>query len=324
MPVRRGAGMTDGVAWPLVGHGGCEARFAEARAGGRLHHAWLVEGPSGIGKARLARRMAAAVLGAGCEAGTLDAPPDDPVVRKIAAGSHPDLRWVARVPDEKGKLPQDIPVEAIRDLNGFFALKPALGGWRVGVVDALDELNLSGANALLKTLEEPGRNSLLILVSHGSVPVLPTIRSRCRVLRAGRLDPDETREVLGTISGTGSADAAALGLANGRPGFGAALAGSSGLAALNAARVFLRALPAPADAALADLLARGSADDAAFEAMATEFLAWISVKADGDPALARAWLDCSRLLAEARALNMDRGQAAAKLVSALQNAIKAR
>lgn len=316
--------MTENVAWPLVGHADCEAEFVNARSGARLHHAWLIEGPSGIGKARLARRMAASMLGAHCEVGTLDANQDDPVVQKLEAGSHPDLRWIARFADEKGKLAQDIPVDAIRSLNGFFALRPALGGWRVSVVDSLDELNASGANGLLKTLEEPGRNSLLILISHGTEPVLPTIRSRCRVMRLGRLGPEEARRVLEMNSETGKADAATLELADGRPGFGMRLAGPSGTASLNATRAFLRGLPAVSEAALADIVARGGADEVAFEAMGAEILAWTSMRADREPDFARIWLDCSKLMAETRFLNMDRGQAAAKLVSTLQNAVKAR
>jgi len=126
-------------AWPLTGHEAAERAFLDALARARLHHGWLIEGAKGIGKAQLARRLAAYMLGARGNANhPLDIPPDAPVARKVIAEGHPDLRWLARRPDDKGKIPQDISVDEIRKLVAFFTLRPALGGWRVGVVDAVD------------------------------------------------------------------------------------------------------------------------------------------------------------------------------------------
>ena len=186
-------------AWPLYGHDAAEASFLASATTGKLHHGWLIEGPSGIGKATMAKRLAAYMLGArGPETSPLDADPSDPVARTCLAGGHPDLRVVHRELNDKGKLRQDITVDQIRELTHFFSLKPAQGGWRVGIIDSLDELNRNGANALLKTLEEPPGHSILFLVNHGTTPILPTIRSRCRVLRVSALSDEDTKRALET------------------------------------------------------------------------------------------------------------------------------
>ncbi|MEO0883189.1 MAG: AAA family ATPase [Pseudomonadota bacterium] len=316
--------MTDNIAWPTIGHADTERTFVDALASDRMHHGWLLEGPSGIGKSRLAKRMAAKVLGANCAEGTLNADDTDAIVQKILADGHPDFRWVSRRADDKGKVKQDIPVDSVRELNHFFSLKAALGGWRVGVIDSLDELNASGANALLKTLEEPPAKCLIILISHNTKPVLPTIRSRCRLLRLAALSDADTEAILKQLADHDTIDPAARELAGGRPGRGVMLASPSGLAALNATRNYLRGLPRPPDSALSDLIARGGADQTAFEAMGYAILDWLERETETRPEIASAWLNCSRLLANARELNMDYGQAAAKLVATLQNGLKAR
>ena len=302
------------AAWPLIGHASAERIFLDAFACGKLHHGWLIEGPSGIGKAQLARRIAAFMLGAKGRSGAqMDAGPGDPVVQKLQADAHPDLRWLARRPDEKGKIKQDIPVDDVRALNHFFSLKSAMGGWRVGVIDSLDELNRNGANAMLKTLEEPPERCLLLLISHGTRSILPTIRSRCRTLRLQPLGDEETLTVL---KQAGAEDPrAAAKLARGRPGLGLALASPSGMAAASAARSWLRALPTPSDSVLSQTLRTAGVDAIAFDAFASELLAWLSETAETRPDLSEAWLEMSRLLSEARALNMDRTQSAAKLIA---------
>lgn len=312
--------MTD-IAWPLFGHSMAELKFLQASKAGKLHHAWLIEGPSAIGKARLAKRIAAFMLGAGLlSEASLDVPASDPVVQKVNAEAHPDLRWVSRRPDEKGKIKQDIPVAAIRSLNQFFALKSGLGGWRVGVIDSLDELNRNGSNAMLKTLEEPPENCLLLLISHGRRELLPTIRSRCRAIRLHTLSDDET---LLALKHAGAEDArAAAKLARGRPGLGIDLASPSGVAAANATRSWLRALPQPSDSAMAQVLHTAGVDQTSFEAFSSEIMAWLAETADEHPHRSGAWLESARLLSEIRALNMDRGQAAAKLIQQAQSAAK--
>lgn len=132
------------AALPMIGHQVPQDRFMAARASGRLHHGWLVRGPSGIGKSLFVKRLAALLLGAESP----DAPNTDPVMQKVISGSHPDLKWVKRELNDRGKLKQDISVDQLRDLNAFFALRPALAGWRVGVIDAIDEANRSGTNEI--------------------------------------------------------------------------------------------------------------------------------------------------------------------------------
>ncbi|MEO0983755.1 MAG: DNA polymerase III subunit delta' [Pseudomonadota bacterium] len=311
------------AAWPLVGHAAAERAFLDAHASGRLHHAWLIEGPSGIGKARLAMRFSAFLLGArGPDTAPLDAAEDDPAVRPLLAESHPDLHWSARRPDEKGKLKQDIPVDEVRALNQFFTLKPALGGWRVGVIDSLDELNRSGANALLKTLEEPPPQAAIFLISHGARPVLPTIRSRCRTLRLNRLSDAETETVLVQEQVNNPAETARL--AAGRPGQALKFAGATAKGGLTAADTVIKAWPRLNDKAFGDAVKHAGADEAAFEAFSLRVLAWLAEGATDDPKRSGAYLSTSALVAEADALAMPRAQAAAKLVMGLQKAAKAR
>lgn len=314
--------MNSGIAWPLYGHDAAELSFISALESRRLHHGWLIEGPSGIGKSLLARRIAARLLGAQSAGSSLDASLVDSTVQKVLADSHPDLKWLARRPDEKGKIKQDIPVDDVRALNAFFSLKAGLGGWRVGVIDSLDELNRSGGNALLKTLEEPPKDCLLILISHGTRPILPTIRSRCRTLRLSPLSEEETSRVFDTIDLDADTARMAATLARGRPGHGIRLSTPTGLSAANAVRNYLRALPRPSDALLADLIAKGSSDKDAFDAVCDEVLSWLEKRSETVPALSARWLKMSQTLSTARELNMDMAQTLSKLVTGLQSVAK--
>ena len=174
----------------LFGHGEAERALLAAYRGGRLPHAWLVGGPRGIGKATLAYRMARFILahpdpGAAqvAAAASLAVGPDHPVARRMAAQAQGDLLVLERTINEKtGKLRQDIQVDDVRRAVTFFGSTAGEGGWRIAIVDSVDELNREGANALLKVLEEPPRRALLLLVSHSAARVLPTIRSRCRLI----------------------------------------------------------------------------------------------------------------------------------------------
>lgn len=187
-------------AWTLYGHGSAVDAFADAMERRQLHHAWLLEGPTGIGKSLLARSLSALALGARSvreSEGLSFRAEDDRVNNLLAQGSHPDARWIARGLNDRGKLRQDITIDQLRDLIQFLALKPAMGGRRVAIIDSLDELNRSGANAILKTLEEPPEATLLILISHRTRPVLPTIRSRCRTVRLKPLSEESVVRVRG-------------------------------------------------------------------------------------------------------------------------------
>jgi DNA polymerase-3 subunit delta' len=174
----------------LFGHADGERALLEAYRGGRMPHAWLIGGPRGVGKATLAYRMARFVLAhpdpaapAVQSAASLAVDAEYPVARRIAVQAQPDLLVLERTVDDKGKLRQDIAIDDVRRSVSFFGSTAGEGGWRIAIVDAVEELNNPGANALLKILEEPPRRALLLLVSHAPGSTLATIRSRSRLLR---------------------------------------------------------------------------------------------------------------------------------------------
>ena len=177
----------------MFGHNAAQGAFVDGLKAGRLHHAWLLTGSPGVGKASLAFRMARQLL-------SPDADPNDPaspVFRRIAHGSHADVLTIEREMDQKTrKLRREVAVEQVRDVAGFLHLTPAEGGWRVVVVDRVETLNRNAANALLKVLEEPPRRAILLMTADAPGRLLPTIRSRCRQLR---LDGLARPEMLGAL-----------------------------------------------------------------------------------------------------------------------------
>ncbi len=308
---------------PLYGHGEAQARFLSAHERGRLHHGWLLQGPSGIGKARLAMRIAAFLLGArGPQSAPLDAPAGDRVLQKVLSSGHPDLRWIDRRAGEDGKVAQDIPVETVRALPAFLSLRPALGGWRVGVIDSLDELNAFGSNAILKTLEEPPARCCLILISHGRKPVLPTIRSRCRRLSLKPLGEADTRAVLAREAPDIADDAVQL--MPGRPGEGIALTSAKGGAGAKAARRLIEAGARPDASVLSEAVTAAGSDPTAFDAFVKVVLDWLEARAGVRPEAAETWLGTARLAADVVNGNLDRGQAVASLVPRLLAEAKTR
>ena len=183
----------------LFGHADAERTLLDAYRGGRIPHAWLIGGEPGIGKATLAFRMARFVLAhpdpaapAVQKAASLAVPAEQPVARRVASQSHTDLLVLERVINEKtNKHFSVIRVEDVRRTVSFFGSTAGEGGWRVVVVDTVDELGNEGDNALLKALEEPPPRSLLLLVTNSPGRVLPTIRSRCRMLMLRPLAADD-------------------------------------------------------------------------------------------------------------------------------------
>ena len=249
----------------------------------------------------------------------MDAGASDEMMQLVLSGGHPDLKWIKRGLNEKGKLRQDVTVDQIRELNQFFHLRPALAGWRVGVVDSLDEMNVSGMNALLKTLEEPPNNALLILISHSTQPILPTIRSRCQVLRFYPLADDDTKAVLKVQS----ADVElASDLAPGRPGYGMALSQTAGAKAVQTARALLRNVRKPSDGVVSAALTSTLVDDGSLQAFADTLMHWVAAKADADPELSATWLAMHGVRSTASALNLTPLQTATKLFAVLQDGVK--
>ena len=260
----------------LHGHPGAEAEFLQAFTAGRLHHAWMITGPKGTGKATLAWRLARFLLATPEDDGgmfaappptTLDIGGTHPVARRLLHLSEPRLFLLRRAPNDKGTaLSQVISVDEVRKMKSFFALTAADGGRRAAIIDSVDEMNPQAANALLKLLEEPPAGVTLFLIAHQPARLLPTIRSRCRQLRLGPLGPADLSAALIAAGGTVTAqDSAALAqLSAGSVGEAFRLTNLDGLKLYSALiRLFatLPRLDRPQALALADLAAaKGAAE----------------------------------------------------------------
>lgn len=310
---------------PIFGHETARAEFMAAMEAGRLHHGWLMRGPRGVGKARLALRFAMRLLG---DRTDLASSPDPAMMRLVLAGSHPDLRVIRRPIDDKGKQKSEIPVDSVRELSEFFALRPALGGWRVAIIDAVDEMNRFGANAVLKTLEEPPSRAVLFLVAHGEQALLPTIRSRCRVLRCGALAERDERAVLAQAGHAGAKAEEVASLAPGRPGRAISLVQDEGDTTGAAISALLRS-DRPDAATLQAVLSQGARSDAAL-AMSLEHLRTHLHKRalrEPGPAAAGDWAEAAlavaRIGADAAALNQDRAQTLAAVLQAVSTRVSA-
>ena len=216
----------------LLGHDDAIAAFMEAAHGHRLHHAWLLTGPRGIGKGifalHAARRLLAEAAGPPVDLPGLGVPADHPIAALIDAGSHPDLMRLERLTDEKsGSTARSITIDQIRSLQRLFATTGSYSERRIVIIDAVDDLERGGANALLKNLEEPPVGSLFLLVSHSPGRLLPTIRSRCRTLQFRPLADDVMTTILRReLPNTASSEIAGLIEAGeGAPGRALAFAG---------------------------------------------------------------------------------------------------
>lgn len=210
----------------LIGHAKPRETLLDARDRGRMHHAWLITGPRGIGKRRFADWAALKLLAA--DGGPDDVPPANPAAALVAAGSHPDHRILTPPEEGRGSASGSIIVDQVRELADFLHSYPAIAPWRTLIVDSIDDMNLNTANAFLKELEEPRPQTIYLLVSHAPARLLPTIRSRCRQLRLFPLPPGESTQVLeaenpGLAPG---ALASLVALSDGAPGAVADLAGT--------------------------------------------------------------------------------------------------
>jgi DNA polymerase-3 subunit delta' len=309
----------------LHGHGEAERVLVEAYRSGRLPHAWLLSGPAGIGKATLAYRMARFVLahpdpGAAevQRAASLAVAAEHPVARRVAAQAQGDLLVIERVINEKtGKLYQDIRVEDVRRTVTFFGSTAGEGGWRVAIVDSVDELNPSGANALLKILEEPPPRALLLLVSHSPARVLPTIRSRCRLLPLRPLATQEVARAAAAALGRDADDAQiaqAAAVAEGSVARALALLDGEALALRGDTLAQLERLPALDPRALHALGDRLQGTDAApLTAFVDTVNGWLSGQlraGEAGPArlarVAAAWDKVNQAAREAQEYNLER------------------
>lgn len=302
---------------PLFGQDEAIAVFRSGLESGLLHHAWLIGGPQGVGKATFAEKAALRILAQGAgppvNAPGLDVPDDHPIARLVAAGSHPDLMRLERAEKDNGELARAISVDQVRGLQRLFATTASLSPWRVVIIDAADDLERSAANALLKNLEEPPPNSVFLLVAHAVQRLLPTIRSRCRQLRLSTLGDDAMASALqAALPDADPSEIKALVAAGeGSPGRAVAFRGLD-IGGLDSAMAKLAAhgdTTGRERAALAAALALKSAQPRyeAFLARAPSFIAAAARERRG-PALAEAlrlWERAAKLAGSAKGLSLD-------------------
>lgn len=321
----------------LIGHDEAQAMVRTAWDAGRLPHALLLGGAEGIGKATLAYAIARFVLSGGAApAHSLAVAPDNPASRQVAALSHPDLLVLRRTPNDSGKLPATIPAETVRRVRSFFGSTAALGGWRVCIVDTLDEMNAQGANALLKTLEEPPARSLFLLVSHAPGRLLPTIRSRCRMVALRRLADDQVVAALESLAVTmpdldRSRFAEAAEAAGGSVREALTLMEGDGLAVRNATTVLLDTLPKVDPKSLHALGERLQGDrGGALESFVGTVEGWISDHATGRrqtacvrlARLPEVWEKVRRAAVDADVYNLDRKTLVFRIFASLNEALR--
>ena len=212
-------------------HAGAWRALMARHAQGRLPHALLLGGPTGVGRHAFARRVAAALLCARPDAESGDACGGCPSCRQFASGSHPDFRHVRLLlkgESVAGGRKRDsdatqILVDQVRELGRALAMSAQHGGWKVTLIDPADQMMTAAANALLKTLEEPNPHTLLVLVASRPGRLLATIRSRCQAVMLQAPPPEMARDWL---AGQGVDDAEALlAMADGAPLLAERLAG---------------------------------------------------------------------------------------------------
>ena len=196
----------------LLGHEEIERELLNLFNSGRMPHGLILSGPKGIGKATLAYKFTRFLFkhgasdpnqdslfgdGAGDTPTSLDIAHDDPVFSKVASGGHPDLLTIERLYDAtKNKTAEGLAVAELRKVEPFLRMTSSDGGWRVVIIDDADTMNRNAQNALLKILEEPPKNTLLVLITHRLGALIPTIRSRTRLMTIGGLTPDVMTDLL--------------------------------------------------------------------------------------------------------------------------------
>ncbi len=320
----------------LYGHDDAQTALAAAYREGRLAHAYLLTGTRGIGKATLAFRLAHHLLSnpdaSSAPDRIADPDPESPAFRQIAAGAHPSLLHLTRPPTDSGKgFKTVLTVDEIRRIGRLLSLKAHDGSYRVVIVDPADDMNANAANALLKSLEEPPSRTVFLLVSHAPGSLLPTIRSRCQVLRLAPLAEDDMRRALASLAGGEGLEPALVAAARGSVRQALLLAEHGGMEIVRA----VEGLAARPDAAtahkLADVVAARGGDRSHFDLFneaALDLLADRAAEAarSGDAVaaarLADAWQATRNAVSEADAFNLDRKQHALNTIGRLNAAMR--
>lgn len=311
----------------LVGHEEAVAHVAEAYQAGRLHHALLLSGPPGIGKATFAFHLARHLLANPDHEHAPDRfsplEPSSSVFRQVAQGAHPGVLHLTRPVNDKTKAFKSVvTVDEIRKVNRFLAMTSHDGSYRVAIVDPADDMNTNAANALLKTLEEPPARTLFILISHTLGSLLPTIRSRCQSIKLKPLADHEVLKVLSHLDAALPDDAtgqsALIGRAGGSVREALLLTQFGGL---DIADAITRTVSAPefnVTDALKVAEAMSGRDSAVqfeiFNQTALDIVAgWarsaaVEQNVDAAARFSELWQDCGRIMAEADAYNLDKKQ----------------
>ncbi len=294
--------------------------FLAAYEKNRLHHAWLLCGPQGLGKASFAYRCARFLMGKQRDNrfGALGMSPEDPDVRLITAQSHPDLLALEREMGDT-KLKKNISVDAVREIGEFFSKAPSRSPYRVCIIDSVDDLNINSANALLKILEEPPHKGIIFLISHSPGRLLATIRSRCRRLN---FVPWSDEAVGAFLQGRIEVEQESLGrlirLAHGAPGRALSLMEEGALEMDSfAGRLLARPLPARAElmAAAAMFKSSSAKNDGArkfatFMACLTDRLHDRALSAETPQigqSVSQLWVKLNAATGEVESINLDRG-----------------
>ncbi|MFT8719444.1 DNA polymerase III subunit delta' [Acetobacter sp.] len=301
----------------VIGHNDAFRTFCDAIASGRLHHAWLLTGPEGIGKMPLAFRMGRRLLNA--------EDPNGSAGRLVTAGSHPDLLAVGRAFDEKRqRFRGEIVADDIRPINSFMHRTAAEGGWRVVLIDTAEAMNRNAANALLKILEEPPPRAILILTSAMPGALLPTIRSRVRKLAIAPLGESDVRAVLrqNVPDAEPSEIERVVPLAEGSPGRAMSLLADKNGAIGNIAREAVRGMPIGRILDAAETLARAGETGFAlfFTLLGTALADAARTVAAQSTArgvrLAEAWQQIAEIRARAENFNLDKQEAIIEALTA--------
>jgi DNA polymerase III subunit delta' len=307
----------------VTGHDGAIENFKTSFASGRPHHAWLIAGPMGIGKATFAYAMARHVLAQTMDAGQVE--------RWVHGRAHPDMVVLERTLNDskpKKKLRGEIAVDDVRRFIDFFGRTSGGGGWRVGLVDAADDLNNESGNALLKLVEEPPSKSLILLVCHAPGQLLRTLRSRCRRLPLMALSPQHTQDVLTALPIDPAPDSSRLfeaaAISGGRPGFALQIINSEGAKAFHSFSNAKR-LDAPMRAAIGQHFASRAAAQQDFELFMGLLLEWLAnrAKLQSGSGLPKLHSELAQQRSVVSGYNLDRRTAVMDALSQIDHALKA-